>query len=249
MEENFTFTYLPGAVFKTTQTREIQDLLTKWGLAQSMNLWKFRFDHAFNDLMSASFLSDLVNSPDVANVVAPIRTAKTRDSISQLNYTELRTTQTSMDFFNFLEANRFADPSGYISKIIPDYFEEIEICDKIRQAILIEESENYELLTENIRNEFLFRIFQHITIGGGICQYEDYTTPYMDVVKSLYKDLISVGKDESGQLRISSKAYQLKNSQEFRLFTAEHPQDFLYVIVDQQNRHVNLWYHKWHGIW
>lgn len=249
MEDNFTFSYLNNASFKCYQSRETQELLAKWGFAQTMNLWKFRFDHAFNDMRAEEFLVDLVNSPDVARVVSQIRSAKTADSVSKLNISELKTTQTSMDFFNFLEIHRFSEPNGYIHKIIPDYFEEIEICDKIREAILIEESESYELLDENLRNEFLFRIFQHLVIGGGICQYEDYTTPYLDTVKGLYKDLVSVSKDESGQLRINSKAYQLKNNDEFRIFNNEHHQDFLYIIVDPNNRQLNIWYHKWHNIW
>ena len=32
---------------------------------------------------------------------------------------------------------------GYISKMMPEYHEEIEICDKLRECLLIEESETF----------------------------------------------------------------------------------------------------------
>lgn len=32
---------------------------------------------------------------------------------------------------------------GYISKMMPEYHEEIEICDKLRECLLMEESETY----------------------------------------------------------------------------------------------------------
>jgi hypothetical protein len=54
----------------------------------------------------------------------------------------------------------------------------------------MEESEYYELYGEAEREEFLFRIFTHICVGGEVCQFEDIITPYLDASKSLYKELV-----------------------------------------------------------
>ena len=157
---------------------------------------------------------------------------------------------TSMDFFDFLKEKGLVLHNGSIKKVIPDYYEEIEICDKIREVLLIEESEDYELIDNSLRNEFLFKIFQHVSIGGGICQYEDEIDEYLDVVKGLYKDLVSVGKDnESNEIKILSKVFQLTKGPQFAAFENLHLQDFLYVVVDPSYRHVNIWYYKWTGIW
>jgi len=56
--------------------------------------------------------------------------------------------------------------------------------------LLDEESEEYNLYSEDERNEFVFRIFQMLVLGGTLCQFEDTLQPYLDVTKSIYKDLI-----------------------------------------------------------
>ena len=56
--------------------------------------------------------------------------------------------------------------------------------------ILMEDSDNYEVYSESERQEFLFHLFEHLCLGGSVCQYEDSITPYLDTVKALYKDLV-----------------------------------------------------------
>jgi hypothetical protein len=40
---------------------------------------------------------------------------------------------------------------GYISKIMPEYHQEIEICDKLRECLLMEEGESYCVFSETQR--------------------------------------------------------------------------------------------------
>ena len=56
--------------------------------------------------------------------------------------------------------------------------------------LLLEESEKYEIYSAQERSEFLFRLFKHVCIGGSVCQFEDDLQPYIDVARSIYKDLI-----------------------------------------------------------
>ena len=56
--------------------------------------------------------------------------------------------------------------------------------------LLIEDSDNYEIYSDAERDQFLFRLFKHLCIGGQVCQFEDNVQPYIDVTRSIYKDLI-----------------------------------------------------------
>ena len=42
-----------------------------------------------------------------------------------------------------------------------------------------------------------------IVIGGSLCQFEDDVKKYLEVVKNVYKDLITVAKDaETGEIKV-----------------------------------------------
>lgn len=56
--------------------------------------------------------------------------------------------------------------------------------------LLDEDSDEYSLYTEDERKEFVFRIFQMFVLGGMFCQFEDTLQPYLDVTRSIYKDLV-----------------------------------------------------------
>ena len=54
----------------------------------------------------------------------------------------------------------------------------------------MEDSDNYDIYSTKERNEFIFRLFKHLAIGGVICQYEDTIQPYIEATKAIYKDLV-----------------------------------------------------------
>lgn len=56
--------------------------------------------------------------------------------------------------------------------------------------LLDEESEEYNLYSEDERKEFVFQIFQMLVLGGTLCQFEDTLQPYLDVTQNIYKDLV-----------------------------------------------------------
>ncbi len=65
------------------------------------------------------------------------------------------------------------------------------MCLNCLQMLLDPDSDNYDVFTESQRDEFLFRLFRHLCLGGAICQYEDTVTPYLETTKLLYKDLVT----------------------------------------------------------
>lgn len=56
--------------------------------------------------------------------------------------------------------------------------------------LLMPESDHFDLYSEVERNEFIFRLFRHLCLGGDVCQYEDSIQPYLDATKAIYKDLL-----------------------------------------------------------
>jgi hypothetical protein len=58
------------------------------------------------------------------------------------------------------------------------------------QMLLNHDCHNYKLISEAHREEFLFRLFKHLCLGGQWCQYEDNIKPYINTTKVLYKDII-----------------------------------------------------------
>lgn len=250
MESHYTFHFLDKAVFSCYNLKETQAKLHKWGLSPSMSLAKFRFDLPFSEFSPETFLTNLVNSPVISSVLPQFSTAKKKDPVTSISYKSLKCTETTMDLFQILKAHNLVYESGVIRKVMPEYVDDIEICDKIREVLLFEESEDFGIIDESVRAEFLFRIFEHLCIGGGMCQYEDEIDEYLEVVKGLYKDLVAVSKDEeSGEIRVAGKVYQIEVNEELELFRNKHLQDFCYVVVDPGYRHVNVWMHKWTGLW
>ena len=80
-------------------------------------------------------------------------------------------------------------------KTFEDEAEGITINDKLREALLVPESENYQAFPQELRNEFLFKVFQHLALGGSVCQYEDFIGAYVTQAKQMYRDLVSVSRN------------------------------------------------------
>lgn len=248
-EASYVFFYLDSARFPCFHSKPTQELLGKWGFS-AIQMSKFRFDRPFNSMSSRDFLKDLVNSAEVRRCFPPINSAAKVEVVSDVQFTELKVRLISMDLFDRLQETGKVDASGSIRKMIPDYIDGIEVADRVREVLLMEESEDYGLFSADERSEFLFHIFKHLVLGGGLCQYEDEIGPYLDTAKNVYKDLVAVGKDQtSEELRVLSRVYELQGNSDFLPFPEFHPQNFLYVAVDPSYRHVNLWWNKWQSAW
>lgn len=78
------------------------------------------------------------------------------------------------------------------------------------QTLLIEDSDNYELFSEESRAEFLFRLFKGFAVGGEICQYDDDIGVYFGITKTFYKDIVAVQKDADGKIIVVSHIYKVR---------------------------------------
>eukprot|EP00352_Strombidinopsis_acuminata_P007428 CAMPEP_0176361816 /NCGR_PEP_ID=MMETSP0126-20121128/18009_1 /TAXON_ID=141414 ORGANISM="Strombidinopsis acuminatum, Strain SPMC142" /NCGR_SAMPLE_ID=MMETSP0126 /ASSEMBLY_ACC=CAM_ASM_000229 /LENGTH=136 /DNA_ID=CAMNT_0017717517 /DNA_START=354 /DNA_END=764 /DNA_ORIENTATION=- len=117
-----------------------------------------------------------------------------------------------MTFFDFMEDLNFITKSGKFYGAMEEMHEGIALGNKFRQALFLEDDEQYEDLQKpEIRNEFIFNLFTFLQLGGQMCQYEDDVGPVLDVTKNLYKDLVTVAKDpDSGEIKPISQVFKVE---------------------------------------
>uniref|UniRef100_A0A7S3RSF1 Cilia- and flagella-associated protein 300 n=1 Tax=Strombidinopsis acuminata TaxID=141414 RepID=A0A7S3RSF1_9SPIT len=166
-------------------------------------------------------------------------------------YSERMSTKvTSMSFLNRFEECGAIGKEGHIRGRIEEDWEGVPISNLVREAIMMEESEMYDAFSEQERKEFLLRIFSHLVFGGASNQWEDHVEEYFRVTKAVYKDLLTVRRNDTGDVEVMSMVAAIKSlGQGGQLFPKESPLNFCYVIVDPLMRHVSLWYFGYKSVW
>jgi hypothetical protein len=115
---------------------------------------------------------------------------------------------------------------------------------------MMEDSDNYCLFNENDRNQLLFRLFSRMCVGGGMCQYEDEVTPYLDAVKGLYKELISVRRNKSTQaVEVCSDVFLIEGTDCGAIFPNDNSNNLCVVSIDATKRQVTYFYSGWVSFW
>ncbi|XP_015172855.1 PREDICTED: uncharacterized protein C11orf70 homolog [Polistes dominula] len=158
----------------------------------------------------------------------------------------------NMSFFDKLRNpdNGIISISGVIRKRYDSEIHDFLVSDKLREMLLDEESEQYNLYTKDERNEFIFCIFQMLVLGGSLCQYEDTLEPYLTITKRMYKDLIRVEKRKnSEELSISTIVLKViakdnKNREYYPSNTSCNIQNIGFLLIDGNLREVTTFLHQ-----
>ncbi|KAJ0003304.1 hypothetical protein NQD34_008402 [Periophthalmus magnuspinnatus] len=247
-EKTFTFSCLPSKKFTFLQNREMLSLLMKWSMLGRLSAQAFSFDQSFVPYNSEKFAHCFFTD---SNVISSLCKAETRawvpleKPIQSVKVEVVPCSKVSIDLFDPIYSCGIVRPSGHIVKcfheVYPDY-------DELRQMLVDEESEHYPIISPGERQEFLFRLFKHLCLGGELCQYEETIEPYISTTKQIYKDLISVQKDqETKKISVVTTVLKVSAFNEsgpcFPGRPEEEEQTFAYLIVDPFKRHVTLFYH------
>ena len=104
------------------------------------------------------------------------------------------------------------------------------------------------------QNEFLFRLFRHIVVGGSMCQWEDNVRPYLEATRMTYRDLLSVAKDAlTGSIRVQSATFQVTalkgEGLSAGLFGQPSSHHVCFVIIDPAKRTAIVWYAPYVPFW
>ena len=88
-----------------------------------------------------------------------------------------------MSFFEKFESSGAISANGHIRGRLDEYLDDITVNSLVREILFMEESDLYATYSEKERKEFLFRVFQHLVIGGASNQYEDEAEEYLKATK------------------------------------------------------------------
>lgn len=143
--------------------------------------------------------------------------------------------------------------------------------------LLDEESEEYNLYSKDEKHEFAFRIFQMLVLGGILCQFENALQPYLDVTKTIYKDLIRLlifkikfNKNEkyrnfiyfivssrvqkqntSNDLFVSTLVLEIiakdDKGQDYFPFDSSNKQNIGFLLIDANSREITTFIHQFGG--
>ncbi|XP_074657636.1 cilia- and flagella-associated protein 300-like [Tubulanus polymorphus] len=248
----FKFNILDGKTCSVLENKDNQEFFMKWGIKGKIRVDTFAFDQHFQPYQIDEFTSSFMKDD---TVVHRLQVPGSRGNWVSLGLkadkvlvTPVECTITSMDFFDRLVPDVVRE-SGHIRKCLDEVIDSFTVSDELRKMLLSDESDHYDLFSDEDRGQFVFLLFKHLCLGGEVCQYEDDVTPYLDTAKSLYKDLISVVKDgDSKKLRVISHVYKFTAYDESgdMMYPADeqHDQNFAYLIIDPYKRHVAVLYHK-----
>jgi hypothetical protein len=149
---------------------------------------RYTYDQYFQPYQIQDFLVDFFN-------YAQIKVKGAKDEWNNLSnikgvcFEETKHSVTSLAFFNRLK--KPLTRRGEIKKCLDDYKDGFVVSDLLRKCLIMEESDEFSLFSEDDRKEFIFHLFKSLCLGGKLCQYEDRLDIYLESTRKIYKDLIS----------------------------------------------------------
>ncbi len=270
---SFSFTALGDAEFPLMADRETKNLFEKWGMAPTNSFLAFRFDERFAPEKMDAFCADFFHSAEARAAlgmsVLSVSSASSGGTSRALPRGSacccklVPTTQVRMDFFNRLrEEGMVAGESGRIRQCMPEYYDGVESGSMLREMALNEDSEHALVYDDEEKDEFLYRVFRHLIIGGGMCQPDETIEPYFRCTREIMKGLLTVKKVKSADINAAgtgNKAKVVVTSQVIAvegternvpgLFPKDNDHNLCYLIVDPSKRRVVVWRNAWTSIW
>lgn len=256
VDGHYTFHWMEST-FEGLSSKEIKENFLKWGIDQNLRVAKFRFDEPWkaSEDKGNTLLLDFLNSKvfqENVKVRGKVGWAPTGE-VTGLDVIEpVKATVTNVAVFDELLDTEIATEDGRIKKCLPDEVDGVQIEDELRKAIMMEDTEAYEEIPEDLRDEFIFKLFSHFVFGGTLNQYEECLQPYFDAVKLVYKDLMCVSKNvNTGKIEIASKVFRIGKlkTKAAPLFPNDSPLNACYVSVDPFRRHLTWYYYAHSSLW
>jgi hypothetical protein len=128
----------------------------------------------------------------------------------------------------------------------------ITVSDQLRGLFMLGEESEFHgaYYTTEEQKEFLYHVMWRLCAGGALNQWEDNFVTLKDAARSLYKDLVCVGRDEdTDELKVLSHVMLV---QEIDGVPQLFPRDdqcspsngnYCYVVVNPSRKEVVVWYH------
>ncbi|KAL0994990.1 hypothetical protein UPYG_G00130330 [Umbra pygmaea] len=244
---HFSFNILSTKTFSFLQDKNTQRLFMKWSLLGRLSSQAYSFDQTFYSYNSHHFALSFFRDPCVLANLRKLEDGAWVQLDKKVVCVEAEVvpcTKVNMDMFEPVYSSGIIRPSGHITKCLHDTQGDYDL---LRQMLQEEESEQYGVIDQEDRREFLFCLFKHLTLGGKLCQYEDVISPYLDTTRAIYRDLVSVQKDpDTKEISVVSTVIKVSALDESGVCYPsrdKEDQSFSYLIVDPFRRHVYVFYH------
>ena len=276
LEHTFKFSPTPDRAFNTLTESKHAAHWEKWGFSKAtLQLKAFAFDNVFKRGMADDFLHSLFRSPDF---LASFQLGDGRGGLQgyphqlatkSIKYSTLTTQSVSLDLFDPATTNPDVvatmsnddedEASGnlQVRKMMDVYLSDgVTVSDQFRSIFMLgDESEHYDTFDAQAKREFLYHLMWRVVSGGALNQFEDNAAVYKDFVRDLYKDLVTVGRNATNEVEVTSHVFQIfeVNHGEIPLFPKECGNDvdpdksnfnFFYVVVNPTRRECVVWYHS-----
>ncbi|OQR81534.1 hypothetical protein THRCLA_11642 [Thraustotheca clavata] len=231
---------------------EVKLKLMQWNLDQHSVVKRFRISCRFDPNDEITFLRSFFESPVVrAHISLP---STLGSSLDMLEFQRLRTSITSLSFFDKLEnESDLVSTGGYLRKCMDEVYDHCTVSECLREMMANPESEYCHLFTPDEQKELIYQIFKRLVIGGAMCQPDDKLEPYLEITKRIYKALAAVRKlpDAQPPLEVYSYAYLLTCNAKgnFGFFPKDSPFNSLIVAVDPKKQSVQCWYCPFVPFW
>ena len=222
-----SFVSLPAPASGAFSDPDVASFLKKWDLAPNARVLRFRYTKPFHRMDASAFLRDFFSSSaarehfrvvDRAGTWRPIAEAAGADAGAKcvaVDHALVPCDAVSMSLFDPILDDAAANPpivrpgTDSLARRVDDVIEGFQVADELRDWLLNPDNENARdrgILPADHpdRAQFVFRVFEHLVLGGAMCQFEDRVTPYLDVAKRLYKALVRAKPDPNDPKRVKT---------------------------------------------
>jgi len=238
---------------------EVKKDLTRWDLHNRCSLTTFTYNNFYKEYQAKDFVRDFFNDSTVQANLQVFSSNQQQlvswgsHEIKEVQVETVPCTVTNMSFFDRLTTQGLVRDTGHIYKCLDEDLEGFLIADEVHRMLLTDESEHWDLYSEEEKGEFLHLIFKHLVLGGPVCQYDDMIERYLEVTKALYKELITVQKDTDTQsIKVASQIIKVSAwDDEICWYPGDdHLQTWCYLILNPVNRIVTVFSHDFgKGMW
>mmetsp|Transcript_29740 Transcript_29740/g.43894 ORF Transcript_29740/g.43894 Transcript_29740/m.43894 type:complete len:280 (-) Transcript_29740:1603-2442(-) len=215
------------------------NLFQKWNLTPGLIVRRFRINNSFGKREEKLVLRDFLKDESVlSSLGCPSNMSKTKgDNGDDILMQPLSCQVMNMKFFEPLYQSGIISDTEYIRGCFDIDIDGITMQDKLRELLANPDSDNAHAFSVEDRNEFLFHILCLVCIGGSMCQTEDRFTELKAATKEMYKDLITIKREKSGKVEITSAVYHIDpKGGSRRLFPISNIHNKFYAIIDREER-------------
>ncbi|TYZ57724.1 hypothetical protein PybrP1_006299 [[Pythium] brassicae (nom. inval.)] len=229
---------------------DIKQKLLQWNLDATLQLQRFHVRTRITEDSDAELIARFFQDADVraALVLPPLRDDKCGSTVQSHR---LRTSVTSLAFFDRLAAAGIVSANGALRRCADEWFDGAVASDLLTELLVNPESEHAKLFDADEQDELLFRLLRALVVGGTLCQSDDTFAPYEDAAARFYRALVSVVKAAGGgSVVATSRVYEVAGDAVFVSkgeSVSRHSSCF--VVLDARKRWLTLWRNDFRAFW